>query len=80
MIPPETLESLAKVLSYGAIKYGDDNWKNCTDLNRLWGGIFRHIQSHRMGEYVDEESKNLHLEHAFCSMMMILYLTKKEIK
>lgn len=76
LIPPSVLESLAKVLTHGATKYGDNNWKQCKELERLWGGVFRHIQAHRMGETKDPDSGHLHLEHALCSLMMIFYLER----
>lgn len=80
LVPPEILEELAKVFTYGANKYKKDNWKLNTDIDRYTDALFRHIEAWRMGEVKDPESGLLHLSHAMTNLGFIIYLIKRNSK
>ena len=80
LIPPEALEALAEVLSYGSKKYGDKNWEKGIHYTRLYGSILRHLISWAKGEDIDDESKLPHIYHAFCDIMFLVTYTKRNMK
>ena len=68
----DALNQIAKVLTFGALKYDDHNWRGGFDWSRLYGAALRHITSHMNGENVDPESGLSHLAHAGCCLMFLL--------
>jgi hypothetical protein len=66
LISPIALQRLAHVLWYGAIRYGDDNWKGIFVEDHLNHAI-DHVYAFLTGD-TDED----HLGHAFCRLMMAL--------
>lgn len=74
LIPPEMLEGIAEVLTYGANKYGDNNWQELEDFNnRYYAALERHLQAWRKGEDFDEESSLHHLAHAATNALFLYY-------
>lgn len=74
LIPPECLEAIAKILTFGAIKYGSNNWQNLEDFNnRYYSAAERHIQARRKGEKIDPESGLPHSAHAVVNLIFLLY-------
>jgi len=77
LITPEALEELAKVLGYGAKKYGDWNWSKGINYSRVTAAVLRHINSWRKLEDNDPETGLNHLSHAFCGLMfLITYISR----
>ena len=74
LIELETIDGLAKVLTYGAKKYKANNWKNCKDQKVWIGAFFRHFQAWRNGEIIDPESGLPHLYHAITNLSFMIYL------
>jgi hypothetical protein len=72
MLPVKSKAEIARVLEFGANKYGRDNWRKCTDTNRYIDAALRHIDAYIDGEKLDPESGHNHLAHAICSLMFIL--------
>ena len=72
LIPAEVLEGLAEVLTYGANKYADDNWKH-VPMWKYEAAMFRHINDWRKGLESDEESRLHHLKHALANVAFLLY-------
>lgn len=74
LVPPEALEQIAEVLTYGARKYAPDNWKTVSDpYARYYAAAMRHMEARRMGEVDDPESGLPHLAHASCCLMFMLW-------
>lgn len=72
-VPPNALLAVAKVLTFGAEKYGRDNWRQVENAEtRYLDAALRHINAHQRGEAVDPESGESHLAHAVCSLMFML--------
>ena len=72
LLSPIALEEIAKVLTFGAKKYGDNNWRKGLNYTRLIGAAFRHLLAFMRGEDMDPESGLNHLAHLGCCVMMLL--------
>ena len=73
LLPPKALIEVGKVLTFGAEKYGPENWKELEDLqNRYTAGALRHIFAHMDGEDLDPETELSHLAHAMCCLLFKL--------
>ena len=83
LLPPNAIEELAKAMTYGAKKYGDDNYLNGEMLNpnRLVAAGLRHTFSYLKGNKINEESGLHHLSHALASFAMAIeiLIRKKEL-
>jgi hypothetical protein len=78
LIPPEILEALAKVLTYGAQLYGDRNWENGIEYRRLFAACQRHLWADWAGQELDRESGLPHLWHAATNIAMHIALRERE--
>ncbi len=72
LIPPEGIEAIARVLTYGAGKYGDRNWEGGLAWGRVFAACMRHLWAWWRGEGVDEESGLSHLAHAACCLVFLI--------
>lgn len=72
------LTAIAEVLTFGAKKYADHNWRKGFDWSRLFGAAMRHLFAAMRGEDLDPESGLPHLAHLGCCVMFLLehYLCK----
>lgn len=68
----EAVASVVDVLTFGAAKYDDDNWKN-VEPKRYTDAMYRHLNAHHRGEKVDDESGLPHLAHAACCVLFLLH-------
>lgn len=76
-VPPNALLAVAKVLTFGAEKYGRDNWRQVESAEtRYLDAALRHINAYQRGEAADPESGESHLAHAVCSLMFMLEMQK----
>lgn len=74
-VPPNALLAVARVLTFGAEKYGRDNWRQVENAEtRYLDAALRHINAYQRGEAVDPESGESHLAHAVCSLMFMIEL------
>ena len=72
LIPKQPLEDIAKVLTFGAGKYSDDNWKKVeSGRARYYSATIRHIEAWRAGEILDSEPALPHLAHAMATLMFL---------
>jgi hypothetical protein len=72
LLPKQAMDEIAKVLGFGASKYGRDNWRKGMDWSRLIGAALRHITAFNDGEDIDPESGISHLAHAGCCISFLL--------
>lgn len=71
------VEGIARVLSFGASKYGDNSWKNVPDgFNKYLGALLRHITALQQGELYDNETGLPHTAHIGCNAMFLDYFIK----
>lgn len=73
LIPAKAEMALARVLTFGAIKYAPENWRKVDNQEeRYMAAAMRHINAHRQGELRDSESGELHLSHALTCMAFLV--------
>ena len=81
LLPPEPVEELVKVLTYGATKYTDGGWKKVEPYkDRYLASTLRHLMAWRMGEVRDNESGLPHLAHAMCCLTFMLWKERNKEK
>lgn len=76
LIPTESLFAVAEVLTFGASKYGEHNWRKGMAWSRLYAAAQRHMMKWNAGETHDEESGKNHLAHACVNLLMLLSYEK----
>lgn len=76
LLPPEALEQWARVLTYGASKYGDRNWEEGIVWSRVFAAAQRHLWAWWNGEDLDDETGLSHLAHAMCCVGFLLHFTR----
>jgi hypothetical protein len=65
LISPMAERERAGVLTYGAVVYGDHNWRELDDLRaRYLDALGRHVSAIRLGARFDLQSSMHHLAHA----------------
>lgn len=71
LVPRSGIEGVARVMAFGAQKYGKHNWRNGMDWSRLIDAGLRHVEAFNDGEDFDPETGELHLFHALCCFMFV---------
>lgn len=67
------IEEVAKVLTFGARKYADHNWKKVPNLRqRYLAAGLRHVWQWAKGVRNDRETGLHHLAHATCCFLFVL--------
>ena len=72
LIPPEVEEAIAKVLTFGASKYGERNWELGMKWGRPYAALRRHMGAWWNGENTDPETGMSHLWHAACCIAFLV--------
>lgn len=68
LVPLSVMENLAKILTMGAQKYGDNNWQGLPDFwKRYKAALLRHLTAIDKGESIDPESGLPHIDHVLCN-------------
>lgn len=80
LLPWDALTECGKVLSFGASKYGPENWRNVTPSSRYEAAMLRHLAAWKQGEALDSESGLPHLAHMLTSAMFLVALELKKIE
>lgn len=74
LLSPLWLWGVAAVLTFGAIKYDADNWREGISQRRLLGAAMRHQLAYLNGQDADPETGLSHLLHASCCLMFAFEL------
>lgn len=72
LLPMEALREVSKVLTYGAAKYEEHNWRGGLEYSRLYGAMLRHLTSFIEGEDTDPETQLSHIAHMVCGGLFLL--------
>ena len=81
LLPPKAINEVAKVLTFGAQKYDEENWRKLDNLqSRYTSGALRHIFAHIDSETLDTESGLSHLAHAICCLLFKLEIELEDAK
>lgn len=71
LLPALAAEEIVEVLTFGAAKYGEHNFRQGLAYGRLFAACQRHLWAWLRGEEVDPESGLPHLAHAATNLLMI---------
>jgi len=71
LMPVHSLEGVVKILTFGAQKYDDNNWRKMENLDRYYAALMRHLEAVRKGEWLDSESGCPHLDHVMCNTIFL---------
>lgn len=66
------LFEIARVMTYGAVKYSPNNWRLGFKYSRIIAAILRHIMQYSSGQKLDAETGVSHLAHACCGLFMLI--------
>ena len=80
IVSPDMIHAIAKVMEFGAQKYGRDNWRKCENPEKLLAATLRHIHAHQKGEVLDTDSDLPHLHHALCNLAFIAHFKELELE
>ena len=74
LLPYDALEQISDVLTYGAKKYEEHNWKKVPkSKGRYFAAAMRHLTAWFRGERLDPESGHPHLAHAACCLLFLMW-------
>lgn len=76
LLEPSWLEEVGRVLTFGANKYTDNNWRGGMPYTRLLGALLRHTFAIMRGEDYDPESGLTHVGHASCCLMFLFWMMR----
>lgn len=87
LLPYDQLDDVVKILTFGAEKYADDNWKIVENAEeRYFDAMLRHISEYRKAKETnndnlkyDSESELNHLAHVICNALFLMYFDKQEL-
>jgi len=72
LVPTAAIEQVAAVLTFGARKYGDNNWCRGARWGRYYAAALRHVFAWWRGEDRDLETGLSHLAHAVCCLFFLI--------
>jgi hypothetical protein len=72
LLAPEMLDGTARVLAFGADKYGARNWEAGMHWSRPFSAMMRHMWAWWSGDRADPETGMSHLWHAACCLMFLI--------
>ena len=74
LLPWPEVSEIVDVLTFGAVKYEDDNWQRVPDQRRRYfAALQRHLLAWWDGERLDPESGRTHLAHAGCCLLFLMW-------
>lgn len=74
LLPPDALEAVAQVYTFGAEKYAARNWELGMDWGRVYAAGQRHQHAFWRGENTDQETGYLHTAHmAFAALTLTAF-------
>lgn len=77
LIPTSLGSAVARVLEFGANKYGDNNWRKGLKWGRVYAALQRHLADFWSGNDLDSESGLPHLYHAACNIAFLIEFYEK---
>ena len=76
LLDAEWMTSVGDVLTFGAKKYTQDNWRGGISYSRLIGAALRHLFAIMRGEDIDPESGLPHVSHLSCCAMFLFSMMR----
>jgi hypothetical protein len=79
LIPWSVIEGIAKVMTFGSIKYSPGGWKEVQGAkDRYFSAMMRHKLRIDLGEHIDPESGLPHWAHFCCNAIFLGYFYLKD--
>lgn len=79
LLPWSEVKDVVKVMTFGAKKYGDNNWQQVERWkSRYFAAFMRHFTDWLEGERYDKESGFHHLAHAATCLIFMLWFDKRD--
>lgn len=72
LLSSKSLIEIARVMTFGAQKYGSQNWREGIAWSRVYAAVQRHLLAWNDGETNDPETGISHLAHAGCGILFLL--------
>lgn len=73
------LDQMVDVLTDGAEKYEEDNWKLIDNPEqRYFSALMRHLSAWKQGEKIDKDDGRSHMAHVMANAMFLIYFDDKE--
>jgi len=74
LLPVDALEEIVRVLEFGAVKYGPNQWRGLPNFEwqRIADALNRHFQKWQRGTDRDDESNLLEMAHVACNALFLL--------
>lgn len=79
LISTAFLWGIATIMTAGAKKYGEHNWRKGMAWSRPFNALMRHLTAWWGGENKDGETGKSHLWHAACELMFLVEYEEKKI-
>ena len=81
LLSPIAMIGTADILTFGAKKYAEHNWRKGMKWSRCIASMLRHTFKFMMGEDLDPESGLPHVDHIACNAMFLqeYFRTHKEL-
>jgi len=76
LVPVLAHQEFAKVLTIGAEKYGDQNWRKGMSWNSVLASLERHLYSFKSGEDTDPQSGLSNMAHVICNAAFLIEYAK----
>lgn len=79
LLPLSSIREIVLVLTFGAKKYKENNWKYVKDgKKRYYNACMRHIDAWQSGNKIDKESGLSALAHTACCLIFIMWFEQQE--
>ena len=81
LLPLATIEQVVKVMTFGAKKYGPNNWQELEDAQgRYSAALMRHLTQWQSGQKIDKESGLPHLAHVCTNAVFLLWFELRDMQ
>lgn len=77
LVPPSAILALSDVLTAGAKKYAEHNWRKGMEWSKPYASAMRHMIKFWSGEDIDPETGLPHLAHAMTNMVFLIEYMEK---
>jgi len=79
LLPWAEVGDVVDVITHGAVKYEDENWKHVKPLrDRYLSAMMRHIAAWAGGERYEKDTGKSHLAHAICCGLFLMWGEKQK--